>query len=514
MEPYLHAANSLLSPNVFVFLALGTVVGMILSSIPGLGPSVTIALLLPMTFGLKPLQALVFLTSLYQASEYGGSITAITAATPGTSNAAALVLDGYEMTRRGSPQKALGYSLWSASASSLIATVALLLIASPVSHVVLAIGTVQLAALELFALTLVASLMQGSTLKGMLSVGLGLLLSTVGTDVLSGAPRFTFGVPQLLNGIPLVPLLLGLFAVSEAVRLLTKDRAVGRSAMSRQRLVWLSFTEWWRTVPVMLFGTVIGFVLGLLPGLAGTVPPWISYSAAKSASRGKETFGEGAVAGIVAPESTNGAVMHATLVPAFFLGIPGTPSSALILGAMTIVGLTPGPLVYAKHQSLILAVFEALIISVVLLWVVGTFVTSVWANVIGKLNQKALGTAILLLAVVGAFASNGQMFGVYVALIAGAVSVVLKATGFSIPALVIAFVIGPGFENNFRTALTYSHGSYLVFVTNPVSAVFLALAVASLVFSAWRARRTTRGRAMSTVTAVTPAEPPVGEARR
>lgn len=499
MEPYLHAASSLLSANVFVFLALGTVVGMMLSSIPGLGPSVTIALLLPMTFGLQPLQALVFLTSLYQASEYGGSITAITAATPGTSNAAALVLDGYEMFRRGRPQKALGYSLWSAAGSSLIATVALLLIASPISHLALSIGTVQLASLELFALTLVASLMQGSTLKGMLSVGLGLLLSTVGTDVLSGAPRFTFGVPQLLNGIPLVPLLLGLFAVSEAVRLLTRDQAVRRVPMTRQRLVWLSFTEWWRTVPIVLFGTVIGFFLGLLPGLAGTVPPWISYSAAKSASRGREKFGEGATAGIVAPESTNGAVMHATLVPAFFLGIPGTPSSALILGAMTIVGLTPGPLVYAHHQSLILAVFEALIISVALLWIVGTLVTSAWANVIGKLNQKALGTAILLLAVVGAYASNGQMFGVYVALIAGVASVVFRATGFSIPALVIAFVIGPGFENNFRTALTYSHGSYLVFFTNPVSAAFLGLAVASVAFSVWQSRRQRRSRSGTAV---------------
>jgi putative tricarboxylic transport membrane protein len=482
MTPYLQALGELRSPEVLAFLVLGSVAGIVLGSIPGLGPTVAISLLLPFVFHMSPVSALVFLTGLYQAAEYGGSITAIAAATPGASNQAAAMLDGYELNRRGFPGKAFAYSLWSVVASSYATTLLLLALAVPVSAVALRFGPVELSALDILAFTVVGILTRGSPVKGMLSAALGLLLSTVGTDLVTGAVRYTFGITDLLGGIPLIPLLIGLFAIPEALRLLCGGASLGAPAARGAQRVWLSMREWISVLPAVGLGTAVGFVLGLIPGMAGAVPPWVSYGLAKASSKRPERFGNGHPPGIAAPESTNGAVMHATLIPAFFLGIPGTPASAVILGAMTIVGLQPGPLVFVQHAPVVLSVIEALIVSTTLLWVFGTMMTTLWAHAVSRLRPQALGIGVLVLGCVGAYTANAQTFGILVAVLFGLVAFGMRAAAIPPAPMIIGFILGGQFETNFRTALLASQGRFSVFLTDPLSAVLL---LASLLVVLW-----------------------------
>lgn len=482
MSAYLNGFLSLLSWSVFGWLALGTVLGMATGSIPGLGPSVAISLLLPVAFHLRPLQALVFLASLYQASEYAGSITAIAVATPGHPNAAVLVLDGYPMKEQGRAGKAFAYSLWAAVFGSVLSSILILLLALPLAHLALGIGPLQLTALDLFAFTLIGVVTAGSALKGVTSVGIGVLLSTVGTDIITGEHRFTLGLPQLFSGIPIVPFIIALFAIPAALDLLTSRQSIPSSSASGQR-VWLTLREVMATWKATVLGAVLGCLMGILPGFSGAVPPWITYAAARGLSKHPERFGKGHGEGISAPEATNGAVMHATLVPTFFVGIPGTPTSAVLLGAMTIVGLQPGPLVFKHHPSLILGILEALVISSLLLWIVGMSSTSLWVWVLARIDRSTLGIGIGVLAVVGGFAATGTAFGPLLVVIIGGIAYLLSTAGFSLAGIILGFVLGSQFENSLRTSLALNHGSVIPYISHPFSAVLLAAAAASIVWS-------------------------------
>jgi putative tricarboxylic transport membrane protein len=489
MTSYMDGLLLLAGPVAILLLILGTIVGLVIGSIPGIGPTLVIALLLPFVFGWAPHHALIFLTSLYQAAEYGGSISAIAAGTPGTANSAAMILDGYAMNRRGEAGKAFGYSLWASVISAFVTNLLILAIAVPVSNLALAAGPRDLAAVGFVALMLVGILSRGSPLKGLVSAALGLLLSTVGIDVLSGEPRFAFGSPTLMSGVPLIPLMVGLFALSSAVELAIEPVSADAKRTMKHQRVRLSWQEWVGALPNTGIGMAIGFLLGIIPGMAGTVPPWISYATAKTLSKNPDQFGYGAPGGITAPEATNGADMHAALVPAFFLGLPGTATSAVILGAMTIVGLQPGPLVYVQHSDIVLAVFEALTLGSVLVFVFGLFVTSAWANLIGRIDPRLLAIGILVLVTMGSYTATSDMFGVYVALAAGIAGFVLKELNFSLPALVVGFVIGGPFEANLGRGLLIAHGSVWGLLDDPFVLAMVALGLAIAGYTIWSRQR-------------------------
>lgn len=477
MSPYGVALAGILTPKVLLWLLAGSVLGLSLSSLPGVGPAVAIAILLPLTFHLSPLIGLVFLTSLYQAAEYSGSITAIAVGTPGAPPSAAIILDGYALTKNGEPGRAFAYSLWSAVCSAALTGVCLLLLAEPLSSLAARVRPADLAIIDVVALALVGTLTQNaSKLKGLAACALGVLLSTVGLDPVTGYARYTFGSAALLSGIPLVPLLVGAFAFPEALRLILVERK-RIQAIGRARRVWLSFREARAMLPFSLFGSLIGFVLGTIPGVAGTVPPWVSYGLVKSRSKHPERFGTGVPEGIVAPEATNSAVMHSTLIPTFFLGVPGTSTSAVLIGAMTIAGLQPGPLLFSQHRTLVLSIFEALVIGALMLFVLGLLLTNGIARVVTLLPRHALGVSILIIGLVGSYVSTGSRFGMIVAVVAGVGSLFLVSAGFSIPALVIGFILGGQLETNTRTALSYANGSPLVFVERPLGIAMLILLV-------------------------------------
>lgn len=478
-----HQVLGLISP---LYIVAGTLAGYLVGIIPGLGPAAGITLLLPLTYYMSPAEALIFYASLYQSAEYSGSITAIAVSTPGTPNAAATVLDGFAMNREGRIGKAFAYSLWSAVFASLIGTCGMVLLAQPMSRLALMFGPSDYAALGLFGLSSVSMLSSEYPLRGLLSAVIGLMLSTVGLDLISGTQRFTFGIPSLFDGLPLVALLTGLFALPEAIVLLTETQVNVNLDRRGNTLVWLRWREFTRVLPTMTMGTAVGFLMGLVPGLAGSVPPWISYNIARLMSRERERFGKGAPEGLVAPEATNAAVMHATLLPAFSFGIPGTPTSAVILGAMMLSGLTPGPMLFAEHAEIPYAVFASLFLATVFLWIVGLVATTMWVRIL-MVPQELLAIGVILFVVIGSYVARTNLFDPQLAIAAGIIGYVMKKGRFSAPALVVGFILGPIIETNVRRALLLTGGH--VTMPDALTSVLLALSLAVLAFGVRENRR-------------------------
>jgi putative tricarboxylic transport membrane protein len=480
--------HALFTVSTMVALLAGTVVGIFIGALPGIGPAVGIGLLLPLTYFLAPADALLFYVSLYQAAEYGGSITAIAVSTPGAPNSAAMILDGYAMNRAGRPGKAFAYSLWAAIFASYVGIIGLFVLAQPIAGWALALGPAEFAALGVFALSTVGTLSTAAPVPGLLSAAFGVLVSTLGTDLITNTHRYTFGQSSLLDGVPLVPVLVGMFALPEVVRLLTDPTRVAQTITRESGRVWLTLREFRDVWLPMTMGTVIGFFLGLLPGISGSVPPWISYNVAKSTSRNPERFGTGVPEGIVAPEATNAAVMHATLIPAFTLGIPGTPTSAVILGAMMIAGLQPGPLLFTQHAAIVYELFAGLAISTAALWLLGLCSTSLWART-AALPRPLLATCIFVLCVTGSFASRSNVFDVWLALGFGVLGYLMHVNGFSVPSFVLGLILGSMIETHLRQALIISGGSFGVFLTSPIALAFLCAGALSIAYAVWQGGR-------------------------
>ncbi len=474
----LHQVLGLISP---LYIVAGTLAGYLVGIIPGLGPAAGITLLLPLTYYMSPTEALIFYASLYQSAEYSGSITAIAVSTPGTPNAAATVLDGFAMNREGKIGKAFAYSLWSAVFASLVGTCGMVLLAEPMARLALYFGPSDYAALGIFGLSSVSILSSDYPLRGLLSAVLGLMLSTIGLDLISGVQRFTLGIPSLFDGLPLVALLTGLFALPEAIVLLTEKHAGFRLDTARgSQAVWLRWREFAAVFPTMVLGTIVGFVMGLVPGLAGSIPPWISYNLARLMSRERDRFGKGAPAGLVAPEATNAAVMHSTLLPAFSFGIPGTPTSAVILGAMMLSGLTPGPMLFSEHPEIPYAVFVSLFFATGFLWIVGLVATNLWVRVL-MVPPELLAIGVIVFVVIGSYVARTNLFDPQLAVLAGIVGYIMKKSHFSAPALVVGFILGPIIETNVRRALLLSGGTIYA-IPGALTASLLILSLAMLGF--------------------------------
>ena len=483
--------RDVLTWHAIVALIGGTIAGLFVGALPGIGPAVGISLLLPLSYFLPVGDALLFYVSLYQAAEYGGSITAIAIRTPGAPNSAAMILDGYPLNQKGQSGKAFAYSLWSAIFASYVGIAGLFLLSQPISGAALALGPAAFAALGLFGLTAVATLSIGSPLKGIIAGLFGILLSTVGTDLITNVQRFTFRQPALYDGVPLLAVLVGVFALPEAIRLLTTndpEHDIAPVAQPGQYRVWLHWSEFVAVFKPMSMGTIVGFFMGLLPGVAGTVPPWITYNIAKAMSRRPERFGTGEPEGIVAPEATNAAVMHSTLIPAFTLGIPGTPTSAVILGAMVIGGLHPGPLLFTKNPAVVYELFCGLVLSTAALWVIGLLTTQLWARMTA-VPKKPLAIAIVTLCITGVFVSRLNPVDIWICFVFGALGYAMDRYGFSVPALVLGLILGSITETNMRQALLISSGNLLVFLQDPISLAFLLLAAIAVWGGFWLRKR-------------------------
>jgi putative tricarboxylic transport membrane protein len=460
-------------------LLIGVTWGIIGGAIPGITGSIATALLLPFTWSMDPAVALMMLAGVYVGAEYGGSIPAILIGAPGTSAAAATVMDGYNMHKQGHTGKALGTSLITGTIGGFFSVFVLILVAVPLAKVALAFGPPEYLALSIFALTVVASLVAKNLLKGIISAIFGLSLAVIGMDPFTAEQRFTNGSPDLITGLELIPVLIGLFAVSELLAMskeYTKQKKTNVSGVSTKFPTFKELKESFRATAI---GSVIGTFFGIMPGVGGSVGSWVAYNEAKRWSKNKDAFGKGSIEGIAAPEAANNAVTGGAMVPLLALGIPGSNTTAVMIGALIIHGVVPGPLMFEQHPEIPYGLFIGLLIAQIFMLVVGYFVIKP-AIKVSNVSTPVLLAVIFPLVFVGSYSINNSIFDVGVVLLFGAIGYIMNRYGFSPPATVLGFVLGGFIETNLRRGLAMSSGDYLIFFERPISLILLILAVFSL----------------------------------
>ena len=461
-----------------VALLMGTLIGYFVGAMPGLNPTLGISLLIPFTFGMQPIPSMILLTSLYMACEYGGAITAILINTPGTSAAAATALDGYQLTLQGKPGKALGISIISSGLGSFFSTLLLILFAVPLATFALRFGGPEYFALALFGLSVISSLASDNVLKGWISAILGHLLSCIGIDKIDGISRYVFQI-QLLEGLPFVAVMIGLFAISEVFILFeSKQKSV---SVFQGKVDTLPDLQEIKSCRRSIFrGTIIGFIVGIIPAAGANIASWIAYNDAKSQSSHPELFGKGALEGIASCEAANNASVSGALVPLLTLGIPGSSAAAVLIGALTIQGLQPGPLLFTKNPEIPYSIFACFLLAAPLMTLFGLTCSKLFSRVASVPNE-ILAFSVLGVCVLGTFAVGNSMFYVWVACLFGILGYFMKKFDFPTAPMVLALVLGPMAETNFRLALLMGSGSFSIFFTRPISLLMIVISVVSFV---------------------------------
>ncbi len=472
------------------FVIFGVALGQVVAAIPGIGPAMAIAIAIPFTFGLDPLPAIAFLVGVCKGGTVGGAIPAILINTPGTPDSAATALDGHPLARQGKPLKATKFALFSSVTGDTFSDIVLITVSAPLAILALKMGPVEVFALMIFAFAVISGLVGKSLIKGAIAAVLGLLVSTIGADPEHFSPRLIFGNFALYDGLPLASVALGMLAISEILVRLARQKGNTEAAIklsntgdpADRRVSWV---EYWSCRFTMLRGAVIGTLLGATPGIGSTAAAFMSYSAAKSASKNPESFGKGNIHGIAATESANSAVVGANLIPLLTLGIPGSLSAALIISAFMIHGIQPGPLLFENQGRLIYGLFGAMIMANFLnLWI-GQLGLRLWVRVISA-PQSFIYVSAILLCVVGVAMSEGGMFGVVVMLIFAAVGYVMKRFGFSIVIFIIAFFLGPRLEMSIAQSTALMSGNWTRIIEYPIAVILLGLSVVVLI---WFLRR-------------------------
>lgn len=478
------------TPINLLFVVGGVAVGQFVGAVPGIGPVMAMAIAVPFTFVLSPLAAISFLVGVNKGGLYGGAIPAVLINTPGTPDAAATALDGYPLARQGKPLKATKMALYASVTGDTFSDLVLITVSAPLAAVALLMGPVEILALMIFAFSVIAGLVGRSLVRGLIAALAGLLCATVGLDPEHATPRFYFGFFELYDGLPLAAVAIGMLAVAEILRRLAGIAGSSRPAVSApatqnpadRRISW---AEYWGCRLTMLRGAVIGTALGALPGIGSTAAAFLSYAAAKQAAPRPETFGTGDLHGIAATESANSSVVGANLIPLLTLGIPGSISAALIISAIMIQGIQPGPLLFEQQGRLIYGLFGAMLMANAVNFVMGQIGLRFWSRVVAAPESIVFPTA-LLLCTTGVFLATGGLFGVIVMLLFAALGLVMQATGFSVVVFIIAFFLGPRFELALSQTLNIIDGNVADLLGHPVALALLALAVLA---AFWMGRR-------------------------
>ena len=470
------AAGLALVGNVEAFLALfaGICIGVVGGAIPGLSATMAVALTLPFTFAMQPITGILLLLGVYKGGIFGGSIPAILIKTPGTPASSATILDGHPLAERGEAGRALGMALYASCTADLVSNLALILCAGWLASFALSFGPPEFFALILFSLTIIAGVSGESLLRGALSAILGLLLATVGLDLVYGTNRFTFGDPNLMGGLNFIAVLIGLFAIPEIIALawhptahLGRPRALGRSRAS--------FADYRRSLKSILRGSLIGVFLGSIPGIGAAPSAFLSYSEARRRSPNRENFGRGEIEGVAAAEAGNNGVAGATLIPLLALGVPGDVITAIIIGAFMVHGLQPGPMMFVLNADVVYGLFIGLIVSSAFLLLVGSLAIRGFGFV-AEVPKRILMPGVLVLCVFGVFAVNNNLFDVGVMFAMGWVGYAMMRARVPPAPFLIAFILGPLLEDNFRQSMLMSGGDPLILLRGPITWFFWALA--------------------------------------
>ncbi|MCX7774992.1 MAG: tripartite tricarboxylate transporter permease [Rectinemataceae bacterium] len=483
-----------LQPINLMWVTLGGVLGTIIGMLPGIGPASGVALLLPLTFKMGPVGALITMAGVYYGAMYGGSRSSILINTPGDGAAIAACWDGYPLaTKKKRPEAALAISAIASFLGGMIATIFMVLLSAPLAKLAIKFGPAQYLMLYLFALSATASMSgEGKVLKGFVSMFLGLMIATVGIDALSGVHRFTFGLMELQGGIDFLIAIIGIYALGEVFESL-KEIGKGKTKIQKKfGRIWITREDWRRIWPGILRSTPLGFVIGVLPGTGATMASIMAYNQEKNLSKNKEEFGEGAVEGLAAPEAANNAASVGALIPMMTLGVPGSGTTAIMLGALMMLGLQPGPLLFERTPQIAWGVIASMFVGNLVLAVVNIPLAGVLVRIL-SIPERILYPLILGLAFLGTYSISNMTFDFFIVIAFGLLGLFMKRTGFPTSPMVLGAIVGGAIEEKFRQALTISNGSYAVFVSDPITIVLAILTVGSFLLPIIQRRKKAAG---------------------
>ncbi|MBO6720031.1 MAG: tripartite tricarboxylate transporter permease [Rhizobiaceae bacterium] len=476
-----------LEPANLAVAFLGAVLGTAIGILPGLGPTATISLLLPVSIMLEPTAAVILLAGIYYGSLYGGSTASILLRVPGEAASVVSCFDGYPMARAGRAGVALGITAFASFIAGIVATFVIALVGPAFASTALAFGPVEKTALVVFGLTLAANIGEGPRTRAWAMVALGLLLSSVGVDLVSGEERYTFSVPYLRDGFHVAVLAMGMFGVSEVLILAERQRDFTPALSTHYRLRDLlpDAKDWKDSAMPMTRGTVLGFFLGLLPGGGALIASFASYVMEKRIARQPERFGKGAIEGLAGPESANNAAAQASFIPLLCLGIPANAVIGVIMGGLLMQGVVPGPRLIVDHPELFWGVIASMLIGNAMLIVLNVPLIRVFVLLL-RIPPAMMAPSILIFCVIGAFSIHNSLFDVGVVTICGFLAYGLRKCGFDLAPLLLAFLLGSLLEENLRQGLILGFGSPVLFVTSPISLAFLVIAALTLILPLMR----------------------------
>jgi len=469
------------SPANLLFCFIGVFIGTLIGVLPGIGPAGSISLLLPVTFGIDPVSAIIMLAGIYYGSQYGGSTTSILVNIPGESSTVVTCLDGYQMALHGRAGPALGIAAFGSFIAGTVGIILLMFFALPLSEVAIEFGPPEYFSLMILALTILTYLARGSMVKAIIMAALGVLFSQIGMDIITGQLRFNFGFMELEDGVGLVPMVMGLFGIAEVLTNLEESSDLQIFKAKIQGIL-PNMKDWMDSIKPIIRGTFLGFFLGVLPGGGAIISSFISYALEKRISKHPEKFGNGAIEGVAGPESANNSGTSGAFIPLFALGVPSNAVMALLLGALMIHGLQPGPLLIKERPDIFWGTVMSMYIGNVFLLILNLPLIGLWVKLL-RIPYRILFPLILFFCIIGSYSINNSTFDVVVMIIFGIMGYFFKKYKYEPAPLVLAFILGPMIENSMRQSLLISQGSLSIFLTRPFSVSFLFVTLLVLLSS-------------------------------
>jgi putative tricarboxylic transport membrane protein len=508
LQNIIDGVSMALNWNCLFTAFLGVLFGIVMGAIPGLNEIIAICLLIPFTFYLNPVAGISMLVGVAKGTNFGGSIPAILFNIPGTAQALITCFDGYPLTQKGQGGKALKMALYASTIADSVSDLILFFFAAPVAAVALMVGPPEYAAIVFFALSIIAITGSENLAKGMLAVGLGLLIAVIGLDPITATERLTFGSVELSSGIDIVPVCLGLFVISEIYIQISRkhrqdrreeSRPVVRTGEETPENHRVNGREFRRCLPAIFTGIGIGSAVGAIPGIGTTIASYLSYTRVQRSSKNPERFGRGALEGVAAAEAGNNAVNGPNLIPLITLGIPGNLVAALILGAFMMQGLTPGPMFMQQQAPLLYALFTVLFISNLFTFLIGSVLVKYVRRLV-EMPKTIVFPAVLAVAIVGCYVVRNDTFDLFIMFVCGVLGLFLRRSEIPIAPLLVAFILGTSFEKKFRQTMVLSGGDFFVYLTHPIALGFILLTVLTAVLLTWQRRKQhQRNRPVSTI---------------
>lgn len=491
LESLLVEFGNLMDPRVLTVLFVSTILGIIIGALPGLSATMGIALLTGLTYKFPVVYTFAILMGVYVGAIYGGSISAILLNIPGTASAAATALEGHPLALQGKAESAIKATRAASIIGTFIGVLALTLITPPLTKVALMFTSAEYCMLALFGVLICGSIVSGDLpIKGWIGGLLGLLVAMIGMDKLQGASRFDFGNTSLMSGVSLVPAMIGFYAIPEVIKAFAKsdkDVVIGKAEnkVKDNVRIWPLMVK---NIRVIIQSALIGIGIGALPGVGEDVAAWVSYDTAKKTSKHPELYGTGCYEGAIAPEVGNNAAIGGALIPMLTLAVPGSPPAAVLLGALMIHNIRPGPMLMRDNPTFIYYIAGLLFLSVITLWIAGILLAKPMSMIL-KVNKVYLMPIVAALSIIGAYAINNRAFDIIIALVFGVLGYFLDKMKYSAAPIVLGIILGNMIDENFRRALMVSSGSYSIFVTRPISAIFLAIIIFTIVRQIIKSRK-------------------------